>query len=453
MRRRLMTTVFAATTLIVVALVLPLALLLRGQAENRAMAEATLQAQALAPVVGTYDDSPDGVRLAVQRLGGSPDRIVTVFLPGGRTLGTDAPVDDAVRLARRGEAFEAEYDSGKAVLVPVQGIRSGTAVIRVDVPDQALHSGVKSAWLVLALVSVILLAVGMLLADRLGRSLVASVANVAETADRLARGDLDARAAPQGPPEVRRVGEELGKLAGRVSKLITDEREEVADLSHRLRTPITALRLDVEALPAGEDKDRIAGDVDAVETMVNDVIATARRGARDRAVDGADLAAAARERLEFWRPLAEDQGRTITDRIGSDAVMVPISPDNLDVALDALIGNVFQHTDEHVGFGMAVSTNRSGHPVLTVWDDGAGFSGPGVLDRGVSYDRSSGLGLDIVKRTAVDCGGHVIIGKSTSGGARIDVVLGGDMPGRGAGTKAEAGGGSGGDFDSGARPR
>lgn len=449
MRRRLMTTVFAATTLILVALVLPLAMLLRGQAENRAMAEATLQAQALAPVVGTYDDSPEGVRLAVQRLGGSPDRIVTVFLPGGETLGTDAPVDDAVRLARRGEAFEASYDGGKAVLVPVQGIRNGTAVIRVEVPEQALHSGVKSAWLVLALVSIVLLAVGMLLADRLGRSLVASVSNVAATADRLARGELDARAEPQGPPEVRRVGEELGKLADRVSKLITDEREEVADLSHRLRTPITALRLDVEGLPAGEDKDRIAGDVDAVESMVNDVITTARRGALDRAAAGTDLAAAARSRLEFWRPLAEDQGRSVTDRIGTDAVMVPISDDNLAVALDALLGNVFQHTAEGVGFGVAVGTDRAGHPVLTVWDDGSGFGGPEVLDRGVSYDRSSGLGLDIVKRTAVDCGGQVVIGESASGGARIEVILGGAAPGRGAGPA----GATGADFDSGARPR
>lgn len=449
MRRQLMITVFAATTLILVALVLPLALLLRGQADNRAMAEATLQAQALAPVVGSYDDSAEGVRLAVQRLSGSPDRIVTVFLPSGRTLGTDAAVDDAVKLARRGEAFVATYDGGKAVLVPVQGIRDGTAVIRVQVPEQALHSGVKSAWLVLGLVSLALLAVVMLFADRLGRSLVASVAHVARTADRLARGDLDARVEPEGPEEVRRVGVELNRLAERVSNLITDEREEVADLSHRLRTPITALRLNVEALPAGVDKQRIAGDVDAVEGMVNEVITAARRGARDRATNGTDLCETALARLEYWRPLAEDQGRTIDCDIAAGPLLVPVSGDNLSVAVDALLGNVFQHTDDGVGFGIAVATAGSGVPVLTVWDDGPGVAGPGVLDRGVSYDRSSGLGLDIVKRTATDCGGHVILGRSASGGARIDVVLGVDSRGRRGGSSGDRGA----DFDSSARPR
>src|SRR5699024_1401777 len=134
------------------------------------------------------------------------------------------------------------------------------------------------AWLLLGGVSLALLVVCMLYADRLGRSLVGSVSNVAGTADLLARGDLEARVEPSGPAEVRRVGHELNALAGRVSTLISDEREEVADLSHRLRTPITALRLDVEALPDGEDKTRLSEDVDAVESMVNDVIATARRG-------------------------------------------------------------------------------------------------------------------------------------------------------------------------------
>ena len=69
------------------------------------------------------------------------------------------------------------------------------------------------------------------------------------TAERLGRGDLDARVEPGGPDEVREVGAALNRLAARISELLAREREEVADLSHRLRTPVTALRLDVESLP------------------------------------------------------------------------------------------------------------------------------------------------------------------------------------------------------------
>ena len=88
----------------------------------------------------------------------------------------------------------------------------------------------------------------MVAADRVARGVVRPVADLAHTAERLGAGDLDARVEPAGPPEIVEVGHTLNRLAGRIVELLAAERELVADLSHRLRTPITALRLDAEAL-------------------------------------------------------------------------------------------------------------------------------------------------------------------------------------------------------------
>src|SRR5262249_55861210 len=76
-------------------------------------------------------------------------------------------------------------------------------------------------------------------AGPLARSLVRPLAGVARASDRLATGDLSARAEVAGPPEVRRAGAGLNRLALHIGQLLACERETVADLSHRLRTPLT----------------------------------------------------------------------------------------------------------------------------------------------------------------------------------------------------------------------
>src|SRR5215472_4135547 len=103
-------------------------------------------------------------------------------------------------------------------------------------------------WLVLGCVGLGALVVSGVIAARLALSLVGPLTNVAKTADRLAAGDLSARAAQAGPAEVRRAGTGLNKLARRIGELLAYQQETMADVSHRLRTPMTALRIDAESL-------------------------------------------------------------------------------------------------------------------------------------------------------------------------------------------------------------
>jgi len=185
-----------------------------------------------------------------------------------------------------------------------------TDVIRIFVPDALLTKGVGSSWLLLGMLAVALIAVAVAVADRLGRSVVRPMGELADAAERLGNGDLEVRVEPAGPPEVVETGQTLNRLAGRITALLAAEREAAADLSHRLRTPVTALRLDVDGLHDPTERERIGADVDALARAVDRLITEARRPMREGVRARSDLTGIAAERVAFWAALAEDQGRT-----------------------------------------------------------------------------------------------------------------------------------------------
>jgi signal transduction histidine kinase len=101
---------------------------------------------------------------------------------------------------------------------------------------------------------------------------------------------------------------------------------------------------------------------------------------------------------------------------------VAVSADELEAALDALLGNVFAHTPEGTAFRMEVRALSDGGISLAVEDSGPGLS-PDFVERGVSGGGGTGLGLDIARRTAEAAGGVFRIGRSAAGGARIAMEL------------------------------
>jgi signal transduction histidine kinase len=414
MRRRLTLLVGATTVLVLIAFLVPLALLVRQVAEDRAISAADEQVRAVVSLVGTSTDRD----LALSVEGLSP--LVSVFLPGRPVIGAKLAPTDAVRLAaRRGEAFTVQGTGGREVVAPVV-LSTGTAVVRTVVPDRDLHRGVTRAWLVLALLGLALVLLGLFVADRLARELVTPILNLSEVSHRLAQAELTARAVPAGPPELREVALALNHLAGRIQDLLRSEREQIADLSHRLRTPLTALRLEAEALRDPADAERIATAADTVERAVTAVIQQARRQAADRPA-GCDATAVVADRVAFWAVLAEDTDRTVRRELPSVPVPVAVHADDLAAALDALLGNVFAHTPDGTGLSVAL-TAREGGAVLVVLDEGPGF-GAGQLRRGASGGNSTGLGLDIVRQTAESAGGAMRVDSAPGGGARVTLDL------------------------------
>ncbi|MGI5269992.1 ATP-binding protein [Nonomuraea sp. CA-218870] len=408
MRRWLALLVAATTSLVLIALLVPMALLIRSVAENGAMSRATAAAESVAVSVGTPD-----LPLAVERV----EAPVTVFLPDGRVLGEEARRTDAVRLAQTGRSVTAERGDGREVLVAVQSPQ-GTVVIRSYVSGDELLRGVREAWAALAGLGLALVVLGIVLADRLARAMTRPIDGLARVSHRLAGGDLEARAVPGGPPEVRAVGLALNHLAGRIGDLLAAERESVADLSHRLRTPLTGLRLDAESLRDPEEAARVGARVDALERAVSAVITDARRRSAGR--ESCDAAAVVRERVRFWSVLAEDQGRELRVDLPDGELPVAAGAESLAACVDALLGNVFAHTPEGASFAVRLTPHPSG-AVLVISDTGPGFD-PALLARGTSGGGSTGLGLDIARRTAESSGGGLTV--SSDGGARVEVTLG-----------------------------
>jgi signal transduction histidine kinase len=424
MRRRLTLLVAATSCLTLVAFLVPLALLLRSVAADRATTRAVADLQGIVSVVGTAD--VEVLRLTVQQLTAGTGRAVTVFLPDGSTLGTPAERTDAVELAAaRGQSLTAELDGGREIVIAVQGRPAGTTVVRGFVPRSELTAGVTRAWLVLAVLGVALVMLGLLVADRLAQTLVRPITELSAVSRRLASAELTARAEPAGPPELREVARALNHLADRIQVLLREERERVADLSHRLRTPLTGLRLAAESVRDPGDAARLTASVDAVERAVTGLIQQARWRSTPTTGARADAAAVVRDRVAFWSVLAEDTGRTVTLDLAEGPLPVAVSADDLAAAVDALLGNVFAHTPDGTPFSVRLTAGTAGTgATLTIADSGPGMPS-GLVRRGASAAGSTGLGLDIARRAAAASGGRLDIASGEQGGAVVTLHLGG----------------------------
>jgi signal transduction histidine kinase len=411
----------AVTSLIIVSFVVPLGILARRQAADRALSVAERSAQSIATALAvtssfTGSEIDGATATAVLDAFGAPPG-AGIFLSNGSVVGVGSVDDPDVDIARLGSAFTVRTGTGAAVLVPVLS-GTTTTVVRVEVSTEELTEGVASAWLVLALLAALLVTIAIAAADRLGRSIVTPVADLGDAAAQLADGNLGTRVVPSGPPEIVEVGRAFNDLADRLGALLQAEREAAADLSHGLRTPLTALRLQVESLPAGSARDGLIEDVTLVEAAVDRVILEARTRTSD-APRLSDLAAAARDRSEFWEPLAVEQARSYTTDITVSPVMVHAARDEVITVLDTLIENVFAHTEPGHPIRISVSSDR----VLRIEDGGPGF-GLGAAARGHSDAGSTGLGLDIVGRIAQRSGGELLVETSSLGGAAVVVTFG-----------------------------
>jgi signal transduction histidine kinase len=417
MRARISWLVLATTSAVVVAFVIPLCLLVRTLAADRAMSAADQAARNVALVVSTASSSAE-LDSYLEELNGSIVPQVSVLTPAGRTLGTteDLRRDPDVRRALTGRALRVTGDEGGAVLIPV-AVRGGTAVVRASVTESDMRRGVAAAWAGIAGLGLVLLLLGWVIARQLGRRISEPLREVAQTAHQLREGDLAARADVRGTPETVELARALNGLAERTTELIATERAAAGDLSHRLRTPLTALRLDAEAVSDDGVSQRLQDHLTALQLTVDQVVKEARRPVQSTLAARCDASATVAVRVAFWAALAEDDGRALTVEVTRGPVLVPVSETDLADLLDVLIDNVFAHTPDATAFAVTLRVVER-TCVLVVSDEGGGWSGPRLPTTG-----HTGLGLDIARRTAQQCGGHLVTGTGRTGGARIEVGL------------------------------
>ncbi|QBR93080.1 sensor histidine kinase [Nocardioides euryhalodurans] len=431
MRRSLIVTVAATVAMVLVAMLVPMAVLVQSYALEDRLAQAALEVQATETVVSGQDKGAVSVYLDSVNDAGTGIR-TTVLYPDGTAIGPTPGEDDRVAEARRtGRARVDDAGDGAQILVPVSlggnsTLPELTPVVRVEVGEPGLGSGVLRAWLILAALGLVLWVGAVVLADRLGRSFVRPIAALAARAETLGDPRREDAAVPvEGPAEVQALGGALNRLVGRIEVLLERERRGVSDLSHRLRTPITAMRLRVERLGDPTEATRLQADLDELEGMVDHLVTEARRSEREGLVARSDAVAVLGERARFWEPLAEDQGRAFEVVVPGGPIPVSTSEGDLAALLDALLDNVFTHTPEGAAVRVRLTPAPGGGALLVVEDAGPGY--PADLDvthRGVSGGGSTGLGMSIVAATAEESAGEVRLLRSDLGGARTEVRIG-----------------------------
>ncbi|MGW5115915.1 ATP-binding protein [Streptomyces noursei] len=433
MRWALVRVCLSVTVMVVASFAVPLGFVVREMVRDRAITNAERQAAALAPALSITTDRRELAKAIASTQAGAAERMA-VHLPGPDPAvgpGMTRATPQAVATARdRGQAATSPVRGGVVLLQPT-AVGAGTvAVVEVFVSDAEMSIGVDTAWLTLCGVGFALVIGSAAVADRLGVRMVRPAKRLAQAAKELGEGRLGTRVREDGPPELRSAGAAFNAMADQVVRLLANERELAADLSHRLRTPLTVLRLNASSLGDGPAAEHTREAVRQLEREIDMIIRAAReqRPPSDQSNGphsgtGCDLTEVIKERMSFWSALAEDEQREVSMGGIEEDVHVPVHRPDLVAALDAMLGNVFRHTGEGVAFAVDVHTTPDSVIVL-VSDAGDGIPDPAAaLQRGHSEEQegSTGLGLDIVRKLAESTGGDVQIGRSALGGAEIRV--------------------------------
>lgn len=313
---------------------------------------------------------------------------------------------------------------------------SGTVVFARS--SGRLDAHLTVLWVWLALTGLGALVLGVVLAIRLARWVSRPLSGLGSAAAQLGDGDLDVRAeAGHGPAEVRALAATFNRMAEHTQTLVHSHRTWVADVSHQLRTPLTALRLRLDVLAAeseGETATELAGALEEIarlSRLVDGLLAVARAEGRVPRRESVDVGAVAAERVVAWEPVARERRIDLDLAAPGDAsaqpAMARLAPGDLEQMLDNVLANALEAVSDEGR--VRVRVTRTGDRVLlSVIDNGPGMgeqAKQSAFHRFANQEaRGNGLGLAIVHRLVTADGGTVRLVDTPGGG--LTVVL--DLP-------------------------
>jgi signal transduction histidine kinase len=301
--------------------------------------------------------------------------------------------------------------TGDALRVPSGA--SQRAHVVAAAPMSELNERQRHVWLVVGALAAAGIAAAVLLALIQGRRLARPLERLARTSSRLGTGDFSARAAHSRVPEIDAVAQALDASAVRIARLIGREREFSANVSHQLRTPLTALRLRLEELAttsgAAESRDEIERaleQTDRMERTISELLAASRGAGRD--VRELALDELVREHAAAWRQIFAKSGRRLTVS-APRRVLAVASAGAIGQALDVLLENALRH-----GAGTVVLA-LEGLPAearISVSDDGPGIpedARTAIFERGSSLTGGTGVGLSLARALVEADGARLVL--------------------------------------------
>src|SRR4051794_39338982 len=344
MRRQLIVT----TALIALAAVLVLGIPL-GVVES---------ARARSDALGRLEREADGIAATVDDRGPRPAAIAVGLRPGHAALVSAGSASVRVGRMPSGQVLSAR--SGAA-----QGVR-----VRVFASAAEVTHRQRQVWGLVGGLAVVGTVAAGALAVLQARRFIRPLERLATTSARLGEGDFSARAGRMELPELDRVARALDAAAVQIAQLVGRQREFAANVSHQLRTPLTAMMLRLDELATLEDPAAAREEIEAtlrvagrLERTVTDLLALARAGdiGRPRDIDLADLA---RRHAADWRPVFARAGRPLQVDV-DPSLPARVSPGGVAQALDVLLENALAHG---AGTTLLHARRVEGRSVLAVAD-------------------------------------------------------------------------------------
>jgi two-component system, OmpR family, sensor kinase len=436
--------------LAIIALGVPLAINLsarvNAEVRTQAQAQADLVAATAADLLARTSrrELQTLATTAANSIGGrilitGSDGGVLVDSAGPAQVGSSYESRPEIQKALAGTQIQVERNSktlGQEILataVPIIRNDRPVGAVRVTQSVAALHAAVRRAELGLVLIGVIVLALGLfagvLIAGQVGRPLK----RLEEVARRIAHGDLRARAELEGSREQRSLASSFNEMTDRIARLLSAQRDFVADASHQLRTPLTGLRLRLEEAkavgsgPAEAEIDAAIAEVDRLSHTVQELLALSQAGERQASGAALDLAEIAGSAVERWRANASERGIELEHLPEGPSGLGWAARPDVERALDSLVENALRYSSPGTAVRIVSSARR-----IDVMDRGPGLH-PDELE--VVFERfhrgrsgkagppGNGLGLSIARELMREWGGDVVLGARDGGGTVAALTL------------------------------
>ena len=289
--------------------------------------------------------------------------------------------------------------------------------LRLTVPSHEMRSRQRQAVGAVGLVVIASMAAGTAVAIVTARRLADPLRDVAARAARLTEGDFRPDPRRHGIPELDRVSDVLDAATVEIAIRLQRERALVADVSHQLRSRLTAVRLRLDELsvhddPAVVDEAEAAmAQVDRLTTAIDDLVRASRT---DGAVSGVPISVT--DELETvvsdWQRTFEDAGRSLR-LAGDHSLRAPVTGSRLREAVAVLVDNALVHGGGNCTVSVRMArgaADRDPTICVEVADEGEGVSNdlaPHIFDRGFSGAGSTGVGLALARALVEADGGRL----------------------------------------------
>lgn len=449
MTKRLLLSYLTITVVVLLLLEIPLAVFYSQRERERITADIEHDATVLATLYedALEQDDPLDPGPSDNYKNRTGARVVVVDVDGLSKVDTDMPADrDFSTRPEIARALAGVTASGTRpsdtlltdlvyVAVPVASGGTVHGALRITFDTSHIASRIHRFWLALGGIALTVLAAVAVVGWALARSVTRPIRQLNLAATRFAAGDLNHQ--PEtgaGPPEIRELAELMATMAHRLEELLRSQRAFVADASHQLRTPLTALRLRLdnlqEHLPADQstELDAAIDETNRLANLVSSLLHLARADER-LPHEIADLAQRARERADTWTAVSDSHGVAMAIDVPSAPILVRAAVGAIDQILDNLIDNAINASPVAGTVTVHVSADGSA-TTLTISDEG-----PGLPDehktmaterfwRGTTSKDGTGLGLAIVTALVSASGGSVRLDDAPSGaGLRVTVTF------------------------------